>query len=528
MKILVLAGLGPTMKHTNTLAGTFFDEASGTPLHTGLGRVVDPTAFVYSGAQRTYPVLRPQRGAVPVLTAVTLGAILEGCGREYESFRLEDVWMEACEPALGTADVVALSTTYICNWMTLRRAIVWIRARYPRAHLILGGQYTNMKHLQVMREMATVDFIVRGDGEVAFPMLLDALEGNADLGKVPNLVRRGATRQSVLYNDFEYIDLERYPSPRFSGLMTTVPYESMRGCPFSCKFCSYPFASPQWRYKSADKICRDWEDYAAQNSATFIKSMDSTFTVPNDRFRELLEKLPAVGVAWKSYSRANVIQSAEIVSALEAAHCRSLSIGFESMSEASLKRMNKQVRVEHNERANDLLARSEVELRGTFIIGYPGETAEEAAMTARFLREQFVGHFLVSVFSLIDETMPVWQDAARFQLRVVDTQDPESEWEHAGLDSKTANTIRDEIIREVRWKNDRCVGGTPWSMYYQSPFVSELSLRENRRVEKLIDRLAFAPIDHAAEPDRVRAVSAELLDELALLGVRLAAPSATA
>jgi len=51
--------------------------------------------------------------------------------------------------------------------------------------------------------------------------------------------------------------------------------------------------------------------------------------------------------------------------------------GFESMSEKTLGYMNKRVSVTQNERAIELLAGSKVDLRASFIVGYPGETPEE-------------------------------------------------------------------------------------------------------------------------------------------------------
>ncbi|WP_437304750.1 B12-binding domain-containing radical SAM protein [Sorangium sp. So ce388] len=523
MRILLLSGLGPTIKNSELLSGTFFDDdttVNGPPQHhVGLGRSVGRQHIHYRGAT-AYPVLRPRRGAMPHLSSSTLASILDGCGREYELFPLEDVWSGQREPSLLDADVVALSTTFICNRATMHRALAWIRERLPRAALVVGGQYSNLKYIQLMRELSSIDFIVRGDGEIALPMLLDALEGKADIGAVPNLVRRAPGGIGSICNEFTYIDLERHPSPRFRDTQTVVPYESMRGCPFTCKFCSFPFASPQWRYKSSGKICRDWEAYASDNGAKLIKALDSTFTVPPKRLRELLGGLPKVGVDWEAYTRANVIDGLDVVQALEAARCRTLSIGFESMSDASLRRMHKQVSAEQNARANALLARSRIDVRSSFMVGYPGETPEEYEQTHRFLVDAFQGRFMVAVFSLTDETMPVWKEAERYRLEITDPEEPDYAWRHAGMDVETARRLHRRTLREARWQNDLGVL-LLWQMKYEMPLVPDRSLEDNYRIEKLLERLAFAPKDFIDAPQRVAALSSSLVIELSALGVHV-------
>jgi hypothetical protein len=373
-----------------------------------------------------------------------------------------------------------------------------------------------------MRDFPGIDYILRGDGELAFPALLDALAGKSDLADVPNLVvggPRGSARP-VYVSDVSYIDLESHPSPAFRDKLPVIPYESMRGCPFSCKFCSFPSASPKWRYKSSDKISNDWTTYSRTNDAGLIKALDSTFTVPPSRFRDLLDKLPSVGVPWEAYTRANVIDRPDVVARLEDSRCFALSIGFESMSNASLKRMQKLVSAAQNRRAAELLDHSTVDFRGSFIIGYPGETIEEYEETHRFLVEDYTHRFLVSVFSLLDETMPVWNDASKYGLIVADLEDPDADWRHCGMDSSTARELQRRTVFDVRWKNDYAVT-VLWQIPFELPLVPGLTLRENYRVEKLLERVAFAPKDYASEPDRVRSLSVSAVEELGRYGVTL-------
>lgn len=430
---------------------------------------------------------------------------------------LEDIWSDATE-AHGPYDAVALSTTFICHFPTLRKVVDWIIKRNPHSTLILGGQYSNLKYRSIMERIPEVKYIVKGDGEIAFPKLLYAIEKNQDVSGIRNLVWRNGEAGTFSESEIEYIDFNDYPSPTFLGRQEIIPYESMRGCPYDCKFCSFPSASPIWRYKTADKIIAEWKDYSLLNHVQTIKAMDSTFTVPKNRFRELLDRLPELQIGWEAYARAEAIDSPETVRKLEAAHCKSLSIGFESMSDATLRKMNKGVTSRQNMKAHELLACSDIDYRMSFIIGYPGETPQDYESTHQFIVEKFTGRFLLSVFSLLDETMPVWDDAATFGIEITDQDDPEYSWRHSGMDSVTAFRLWEQTVRQARWNNEEGVMSL-WQARYENPLVPGLSVRTNRRIEKLVERLAFLQRDLPKE--MCSKYCRSILDELRGYGIVL-------
>ncbi|MEZ5288667.1 MAG: radical SAM protein [Vicinamibacterales bacterium] len=361
---------------------------------------------------------------------------------------------------------------------------------------------------------------MRGDAEAAFPKLLDAIAGRASFDEVPNLVGRGPDGRPAM-SRFEHIDIEAHPSPRFAGAHRTVPYESMRGCPFTCKYCSFPAASPKWRFKSAEKIVHDWQSYADANGAGLIAALDSTFTIPPARMRKLLDLLPGVRVPWYSFSRADNINTPEMVQRLEAAHCRGLAIGFESMCDKTLLAMDKKVTADENRRAYDLLNNSSLLVNGSFIVGYPGETPEDFDITHRFLAHELRGRFSLSVFSVIDETMPVWAEAGTYGL--VETDDG---WEHCGMNRATAVELLGRTVQATRWQNEDAVMIT-WQVDYATPLASGLGLTGNRRVEKLVERLTFLPRDIGTDADAAVRVR-DMLQELETMGVRTGAAEASA
>lgn len=547
MTALLISGMGPEYPDNRLLRGSSFEDLSkpGHAVSSG-SRKFDVTTLRYRTADGlVMPLLRTRRdgggaratGLQPPssdrtpepaktfhLTTFTLESILTRAAVEFDSLSTEHIWKGTGVEPDGSYDTILLSTTFIWDQYTLRRAIGWIEERFPHATLILGGQYSNLKFSQIMREHRFVDFIIRGDAEFALPALLKEIKSGADLGAVPNLVFRGENGQMRLA-PIAYINLDETPSPSPNGYSPVVPYESMRGCPFSCKYCSFPAASPLWRYKSASKIANDWKQYKVKNEANYIKALDSTFTVPPTRLRELLPKLEDVAIQWEAYTRANSVKDAELVRQLEGAGCKSLFIGFESMSDITLKYMNKKVKARENRTAFELLNKSAIKHFASFIVGYPGESPDLFEETKSFLVNEFAGEFALYVCMFQDETMPVWQDAERFNLKVYDPDGEARIWSHDGMTSEAAENLQLETLREVRWKNDNARFRS-WQHDFESPLMRNASQEKNAAVEKLVDRLGMISADIKDE-GHARRLEGRLVNQLDAHGVRVAPESHT-
>jgi hypothetical protein len=207
-----------------------------------------------------------------------------------------------------------------------------------------------------------------------------------------------------------------------------------------------------------------------------------------------------------------------MVQSLVDANCQKLSVGFESMSDNTLRSMNKLVTSAENRRAFELLRDSDVQLRICTMVGYPGETPEDYELTHRFLVEEYSGHYLLSVFSFADETMPVWQDADHFGLQI-DHEDPKYGWRHDGMDVEGARALHRRTLDETRRYNEDAIV-LLWQTDYEIPLVPHLSLAKNMRVEKLVERLGMAPRDHAT-PEAAAPAVLGMLDELQEYGITL-------
>lgn len=523
MRVLLLSGLGPGNLNLGYLTGSLFDPAPSEHRTRMLERAgmsdldLGRLSFALSG--RSYGLLRPRPASVPHLTTLTLNSILESTGQEFERVDLELVWSGDAEVPAGDFDAALLSTTFIWNPPLLAAAIGWITSRLPGVPIVAGGQYTNLKYVRAMHDHPSITAVVRGDAESALPMTLKALADGGDLAGVPNVVWRDGDRMRI--NPIEYVDIDAFPSPSVRGEAQIVPYESMRGCPFDCKFCSFPAASPKWRYKSAEKIRDDWMSYASDNGARMISAMDSTFTIPPTRLRRLMEILPESDVPpWEGFSRANTINSTELVDKLAASNCRQLHIGFESMNDDTLKLMSKRVTAKQNRKAGELLSRSALGYYILFIVGYPGEDPDMFRDTQDYLVNEHVGHFALSKFSITDENMPLWEDREKLQIVAENPNDTTAPWSHIGMDSDEALRLQLETFDKVRKHSETAVLNL-WQHGYQHTLLPRHDRAKNIATEKCVDRLAMAPKDYPDVDEGAHAMRTQV-NRLRDLGVTLA------
>lgn len=523
MNIVLLSGLGPSWPQgsafydSKMLNQTFLDKDN--IFHKGLGRMLKIEDFEIENNGIRLPLFRKRNSIEKNLTTLTLENILDNCDCIYKTIDLEKVWNNEKINEFSNAELIFLSTTFICNLNDLDYAIKWIAKNFSNAYIVIGGQFSNLKYKKIMELYPNVSFILRGDGEISIPSFLKNYQ-SGKFSEVPNLVWRN--KDKIISNEMQLINLDDVEATELNEKSDNIYYESMRGCAFSCKFCSFPSASPKWRYKSARKIADDWIYYKEKFGIKRVKAMDSAFTFPPKRLDELISILIDKNIEWEAYSRSEVITSKEKIELLEKAKCKLLSIGFESLSDNTLKKMNKRITASQNRIANELLNKyaKDMDFRGSFIVGFPGETEEDFKLTHDFLVNEYKKQFHLSVFSLVDETMPIWKDAEKYNLQVDDLNNPDYNWSHCGMNAETARKLHQQTLYDVRWNNEYAVA-VEWQLPYDLPLNPFLNFTDNYRIEKLIERLAFVENDFEHEPEKVKQISQSIINELSNFNIFL-------
>ena len=276
------------------------------------------------------------------------------------------------------------------------RCAAAIRRLRPDLHITMGGGFVSCHFRSPTRPelFDLVDSLILDDGEAPLGQLWRTLgePGGGDLARVPALIYR---HNSVIHKnpvgaplplatapdpDFSILPLDAYPVPRER---MSVPIRLSRGCAWGrCSFCrtDLPLLA-HCEQRSADQvfdqIVRLRREQGFRNFSFIDESLEP------DVVEALCLRLAREGVdiSWKGHLRFSEQITPAFCAALKAGGCKVVKLGLESFSDRLLRKMRKGISAALIERCLETLAASGLQTLVYVIIGFPGETAEEADRT---------------------------------------------------------------------------------------------------------------------------------------------------
>lgn len=270
--------------------------------------------------------------------------------------------------------------------------------------VLVGGPATAFESQSIFDECPFVDVIVKGEGEVTFPRIVDVL--------VPNMYDRDSTldalsslpgvcvRERPAMNDWKIPTLPResfqtLPFPDLSASPVAnyrapdakrfpmVTMMTQRGCIAKCAFCNTPqIHGSQIRGWSNEQIISELQKLKALHGIREVSFVDDVFTNRPGGPRKLCELMMKHGLdlTWYCNVRADQVTK-RMAEAMKSAGCHQVFMGFESGCDEMLKRINKGETVTDLERGAHLLKDAGINISIGFIVGLPGETEESIAKT---------------------------------------------------------------------------------------------------------------------------------------------------
>jgi radical SAM superfamily enzyme YgiQ (UPF0313 family) len=259
------------------------------------------------------------------------------------------------------------------------------------APIVLGGPGYSLFSREALAYLKA-DYGIRGDGEIAFPALLERLRSDQDPCGLPGVQVPGEMGEA----DFNPIrDLDRFPlwdealdhPVNRESTDFWMPVQSRRGCPNDCSYCST--AKIQGRAlhcRSPRQVVDTMAKLAGRGYRRFY-FVDNSFNIPEAQALELcaeLQDLPK-NVQWRCILYPQAV-SEELVHGMASSGCVEVSLGFESGSAKILKEMNKRFSPEEVRRISGLLASHGIRRVGFLLLGGPGETRETVEESLAFAR----------------------------------------------------------------------------------------------------------------------------------------------
>lgn len=302
------------------------------------------------------------------------------------------------------------ASAWAISFKSAVEAVKAAKERVPGATVILGGNYPTLNPAQAY-EPGCFDYLMMGECEKSFPefVRLFAAGDRESIAKVPGIYYRTADGAVVKNRnvftrdldelgsvDYDFIDLER--SFR-RGYMTTmlgprrkVAMFASRGCEYACNFCTAPIMNgTALRHYSVDHLTREIRKLYQGYGVRMIYFMDDNATQDKPFFKDLCRGIAELGYPdltvelYRGVRLENLDE--EMVILMKRAGFKMLTIAPESGSDRVRKLMKKDMEEADIRRAAAMIRRAGMSVQGYFIIGYPGETADERKMSYRLIEE---------------------------------------------------------------------------------------------------------------------------------------------
>jgi radical SAM superfamily enzyme YgiQ (UPF0313 family) len=323
-------------------------------------------------------------------------------------------------------NIVAIYTNLMTK-LNVLRTIQFIRSSNDLKHtkIVLGGPEVR-NHVDKFLESGA-DFIVLGEGEETMLDLVKYLDNQSEkkIEEIEGIAFKNSEHKTQYTAErIKLKNLDELPLPNRTNVnlqlyfdawktkhgTSAISINTMRGCPYSCKWCSRAVYGQSYRRRSAKHVVDEIEWIKNNYQVDTVWFVDDVFTVSHKWLTEFKEELTSRNILmpYECITRADRMNE-EVIKDLKESGCFRVWIGAESGSQKVIDLMERRVDVNQVRDMIQLSQKHGVQA-GTFImVGYPGETEEDIFETIRHLKISNPDYFTITVAYPIKGT-PLYQE----------------------------------------------------------------------------------------------------------------------
>ncbi len=311
-------------------------------------------------------------------------------------YSFDTIGKKAGESGAFLVGVSSLFTPYVEE--AIRTAEV-VKSCLPDARIVMGGHHPSAMPESVMAS-AAVDFVIRGEGEVAMPLLAKALSEGSRYDAIPGLAFRTNDGTVQINPAARMQNLDDYPLPA-TGLVnqkfyrrkngTSTVIVASRGCPMKCSYCSFgDQPQPNYRKKSVGAVIREIGRFTDQNKSGFIDFEDENLSLDRRWFLKLLKEIAdRFGTDRFELRAMNGLYppalDEEVVRAMKKAGFKTLNLSLGSTCKQQLNQFKRADVRPDFEKALDWAERHDLEAVGYVICAAPFQRVEDSISDLLYL-----------------------------------------------------------------------------------------------------------------------------------------------
>ncbi len=269
-----------------------------------------------------------------------------------------------------------------------------------QSRIVIGGIYPSFEYEALLNNHHAIDFVCIGEGEETFFHLIECIREKGHPSEVKGIAYREGDRIVTAPARSSVEDLDILPFPARDILPEMLKYKSFvsvvgsRGCYGRCSFCSvngfFSSIGPKYRCRSPQNIVKEIEFLISNYRVNKFTFDDAIFIGSGDRgkarvreFARLLEE-KGLQIEYSIECRVNDVEK-ELFKTLKDAGLARVYLGVESGSQSQLDRYRKDVTVEDNVKALEILADLRIFVQMGFIMFDHKATVEDIAANQEFL-----------------------------------------------------------------------------------------------------------------------------------------------
>ncbi|MCG7914636.1 MAG: B12-binding domain-containing radical SAM protein [Candidatus Thiodiazotropha weberae] len=362
------------------------------------------------------------------LQSIAAYADARGCGHRMQLFDalVNTNHQVLIERLVEYAPRIIGFSTYLWNISASIRLSRLLKQLLPEMQVVFGGPEAGARGVELLTRVSEIDYVIEGEGEAAFTDLMNRVfQTQGDFESVSGLVYR--KDDQIQQNSVQLMPVSEIPpivsEGRFDSAKPLVYWETSRGCPYQCSFCSS--ATERLRAFPVERVEADLQVLEQLSNKT-VKLLDRSFHLGEKRTSTLLQRFAATPDGLRFHLELNPDRISE----------QAMSVFREALPgkfqfEIGLQTLNDQVLINIDRRMDVAKSleniRCLVEMRRhpvhlDLIVGLPGETVELCTSSLDQTFRLYPDHLQLGILKLLPGT-PLQQQAHQLGYRW-DTEPP--------------------------------------------------------------------------------------------------------